>query len=115
LTFRGTRWKQILMKEPPHNEDSRILEILAAEIIRNAPGNWRVKTLREGEAWVCPQLQIPSLHTMRELTEFLENPNNKKKCALFENPQKFDLLFLSDLLEEKGFFGPLLIPQTPQN
>lgn len=97
-------------------EDDDVLDIIAAEILRNALGNNRVKVINTAQLWACQHLKIPTLHSNADLREYLRNPENKKKCRHFDNPEGFDWPFLSHLMEEKGLDGPLIITKpTPQN
>jgi hypothetical protein len=100
----------------PHQnlEDENILDTIAAEILRNAQGNARVKILDPAQLWACQHLKIPTLETHADLREYLRNPENKKKCRHFENPEKLDWEFLSDLMEERGLNGPLILTKREQ-
>lgn len=99
------------MRRPPNKtlEDEDILDLIASELLRNAPGDSRVKILHPAQLWACEHLKIPTLHSQTDLREYLRNSENKKKCRYFENPENLDWEFLSHLMQEKNLDGPLLI------
>jgi hypothetical protein len=93
-----------------NNDTENFLDLIASEILRNTIGDHILRSIPSPQLWACERFQLPKLETQQEFEDFIKNDDNKRRCAVFKNPNKTAHYDLWEMAFHARYEGPIYVP-----